>query len=362
MISHCLKLSAFLHPRSGSFMAMNTSTTTNHMESVACPRLHSKEFVILGSGVSTAIPRISCIIRSKNGHYCRPCHDAVKNPSGPNCRGNVSALVRLAGHTVLIDCGKTIREVAIRHFPSLGVKEIDAIVLTHGHADAFLGLDDARDIQLSGVAKQVDGKTRWIPPKPIPIYLNEETMGVCRNAFPYLIPDHQQAPNCKKEKDIPRRVASLSWNVYNEDKYFAPFHPIPDVGIEFTPFPMYHGGTYICMGFLIRIQESPKSKQFVVAYLSDANDLPDRTWAFLKDQPRIDLLVVDLLTKSQRNKSHFHWNQTIDVVRKIRPERAVAVGMTCSLGMHDEVNEELAAFDKEGLNLRLAYDGMRFPA
>lgn len=361
MISRIPEPSAFLTACAASFMSTNSLTTMTHVNSVTCSRPSPSEFVILGSGVSTGIPRISCIIRPTQERYCRTCHDAVRNPTGPNCRGNVSALVRLAGHTVLIDCGKTIREVAVRHFPSLGVREIDAVVLTHGHADAFLGLDDVRDIQLDGVAKLVDEKIRWIPPKPLPIFLNEDTMRVCQNVFPYLIPKHQQAPHGKKEDDIPRRVASLSWHVYDQSKYFVPFYPVPEVDIEFTPFPMYHGGTYICVGFLIRMRKSPESKHFVVAYLSDANDLPAETWTFLKEQQCIDLLVVDLLTKSQRNKSHFSWSQAIDVVREIQPEKAVAVGMTCSLGLHDEVNEELAAFDEEGLNFRLAYDGMRFP-
>lgn len=286
----------------------------------------------------------------------------MQNPSGPNRRGNVSALVRVRGRTVLIDCGKTIREAAIQHFPALGVTEIDAIVLTHGHADAIFGLDDARDIQREGVARKVNGKIQWTLQQTTPIFLNEDTMRVCQNVFPYLIPEHQQAhADPKKEKDIPRRVASLTWKVYNEQKYFVPFRPVPDVDIEFTPFPMLHGGDYVCMGFLIKLREDEDASHFVVAYLSDAHELPEKTWAFLEEQPYIDLLVVDLLTLSRWNKSHFYYEQSINVVRRLRPRRAVAVGMTCSLGMHDEVNEKLAKYDEEGLNFRLAYDGMRFP-
>lgn len=273
----------------------------------------------------------------------------------------MSALVRAKGRTVLIDCGKTIREAAIRHFPALGVTEVDAIVLTHGHADAILGLDDSRDIQRD-TEIEIDGKIQYIQPEPMPIFLNKETMRVCRNVFPYLVPEEEEERVAQgKKKDIQRRVATLQWNVYNEDKYFVPFRPVDDADIEFTPFPMFHGGNYVCMGFLIKLREDNHAKQSVIAYLSDANELTEKTWAFLQEQPHIDLLVVDLLTRSERNKSHFSLNQSINVVRKLKARKAVAVGMTCSLGLHDDINKELAEFDDEGLNFSLAYDGMRYP-
>lgn len=317
-----------------------------------------KEFIILGSGVSTALPRISCLIRPGHEYFCKPCHDAVVNPTGPNRRCNVSALVRLTGKTVLIDCGKTIREAAVRHFPTLGIRNVDSIVLTHGHADAILGLDDSRDIQQDGTATVVNGQTVWTPPDPTPVFLNEETFKVCKNVFPYLIPAPQKEP-VRGKKDIQRRVASLQWNVYAEEKYFVPFNPVKDANIEFTPFPMYHGGTYICMGFLIKMREDSQ-REIVIAYLSDLHALPEKSMTFLDAIPHLDLLVVDLLTRSKKNRSHFNLDQAKDMVRRLKPHKAVAVGMTCSLGMHDEVNEELAQMDKEGYNFRLAYDGMRF--
>ena len=46
--------------------------------------------------------------------------------------------------TILIDCGKTFREQAIEFFPKKGLRKIDALILTHHHADAIDGLDDLR--------------------------------------------------------------------------------------------------------------------------------------------------------------------------------------------------------------------------
>ena len=41
--------------------------------------------------------------------------------------------------TVIIDAGKTFRESVIRWFPKYNIRQVDAIILTHGHADAIFG-------------------------------------------------------------------------------------------------------------------------------------------------------------------------------------------------------------------------------
>lgn len=58
---------------------------------------------------------------------------------------------------VLIDCGKTFREVILNLFPKHGLKEVSALLLTHGHADAILGMDDLRDLQIYEVGGLVVG-------------------------------------------------------------------------------------------------------------------------------------------------------------------------------------------------------------
>jgi phosphoribosyl 1,2-cyclic phosphodiesterase len=51
------------------------------------------------------------------------------------------------------------------------VSRIDSIVITHGHADAILGLDDARE---------------WTEDKVVPVYARDIDMAVIKQTFPYL--------------------------------------------------------------------------------------------------------------------------------------------------------------------------------
>ncbi|CAN0106984.1 unnamed protein product, partial [Laminaria digitata] len=104
---------------------------------------------------------------------------------------------------VQIDTGKTWREGIIRWFPRHKVKSIDGIVLTHDHADAMLGLDDVRGLQV---------RNKEAP--PMPVHVSEKTDRAVKRVFPYLV---------GRESDNGaggRFVASLTFNVFQD---FQPF-------------------------------------------------------------------------------------------------------------------------------------------
>jgi phosphoribosyl 1,2-cyclic phosphate phosphodiesterase len=83
---------------------------------------------ILGSGTSGGVPRIAC--------GCPTCTSADPRDR----RSRASALLAFGERRVLIDAGPDLRTQALRE----GLDRLDAVLLTHEHADAIGGLDDLR--------------------------------------------------------------------------------------------------------------------------------------------------------------------------------------------------------------------------
>ena len=120
--------------------------------------------------------------------------------------------------TILIDCGKTFREGAIRWFPHFDIRSVDFVVLTHGHADALFGIDDLRS------TRDKEDKA------PIPCYQSKECELVTRGIFPYLYPRQ------RIEGEEVRFVANIDWR---EITPFILFEPVP--GLAIYPLPVEHG-------------------------------------------------------------------------------------------------------------------------
>ena len=118
----------------------------------------SSRIALVGSGNSTGVPWLHCVLHQAS--RCAVCADCLARPTSRNIRNNVSALVTFqpqaaGGRTrhILIDCGKTFRAAALGGVAGAlrgGLPRIDALLLTHGHADAMGGLDDLRDVSPRG--------------------------------------------------------------------------------------------------------------------------------------------------------------------------------------------------------------------
>lgn len=221
--------------------------------------------------------------------------------------------------------GKTFREGIIRWFPKNDIKSVDAVILTHGHADAIFGLDDLRSVQM--------------PKIKTPVYLTDECLQIVRNVFFYLFPTI--SPN-----KVDRFVSSIQWNT------ITPFVPFTACGIEILPIPVIHGEDMISMGFLF-------GKKDRVCYISDISRMPPYTLeAIHKHQPKIDILILDCLTSSYKHPTHFNLNEALDLVRELKPKKTYFVGMSSSME-HEENNALCAKLkESEGLDVELSYDGL----
>lgn len=305
--------------------------------------------LFLGTGVSSAIPNLRHMMRK--GDMCNICADASQSTDSKNRRNNVSiALIFDANidgvreqKCVLIDAGKTMRDACMRLLPKEGVSAVNAIFLTHGHADAMMGLDDLRDLQ--DVVYVHEGHSLYkgaegykVVSGRMPVYLHKETMDVVQNAFSYLT----GAPQYVDEERtlLKMRVAAVDFRIIEK-------HSHHDVwGLKVRSFPVFHGGEYVSLGFSIG-----EEGEFV--YISDVKIIPDDVMRYLKGL-QIKILVTDCLDRGGIF-SHMGLTEALALVEELRPQQAFFTGMACGLGDHEDVEKELAAISP---NIHLAYDGL----
>ncbi|XP_058068834.1 putative hydrolase C777.06c isoform X6 [Magnolia sinica] len=248
----------------------------------------------------------------------------ANEPGNKNRRLNTSILIHyhnsLGRSNILVDAGKFFYHSALRWFPMFGIRTIDAVIITHSHADAIGGLDDLRD-WTNNVQSH------------IPIYVAKRDFEVMKKTHYYLVDTGVIIPGAA--------VSKLQFNIIKEEPFIV--H-----NLEITPLPVWHGKGYRSLGFRFGN----------VCYISDASEIPEETYALLKD---CEILILDALRPDRSSSTHFGLPRALEEVRKIKPRRALFTGMM-HLMDHDKVNEDLAKLmETEGLDVQLSYDGLRIP-
>src|SRR5712664_529592 len=250
---------------------------------------------VLGSGTSMGVPSLAC--------HCRVC--TSKDPHDNRLRP--SLLLSRIGENVVIDTTPDFRQQALR----VGLDRLDAILLTHAHADHILGFDDIRPFNIRQKSS-------------LPVYGTEETFRVLRRAFAYVFDD---APT---QSTVP----SVDLNVING--------PFELMGVQIIPVPLLHGDLEV-LGF--RFGRA--------AYLTDFSSLPQSSAALLED---LDDLVLDAL-RDIPHPMHQTVEQALALIEKLKPRRAWFTHIAHDLP-HAETNDRLR---KLGLrHVQLAYDGLQF--
>lgn len=128
------------------------------------------KLIFLGTGTSGQVPAIQCLThaalpqdvqsgQSRKYQRCAACHDVLLYGQQSRNRRMCTSAVVVGGSqhgkttstgrrpdqtTILIDCGPTFYEAACKAWAAHDLRTIDAVLLTHGHADAVLGLDHLR--------------------------------------------------------------------------------------------------------------------------------------------------------------------------------------------------------------------------
>src|SRR5215471_5001842 len=149
---------------------------------------------VLGSGTSMGVPTLGC--------PCRVC----ASPDPRDKRLRPSVLLSRNGQNVVIDTTPDFRQQALR----AKINRLDAILLTHGHADHILGFDDIRPYNIRQSSA-------------LPVYGNLETFEILRRVFAYVFDG----------RPVFSTVPTVTLHVVDG--------PFPLMGLDFVPVPLQHG-------------------------------------------------------------------------------------------------------------------------
>ena len=248
------------------------------------------KFTFLGTGTSQGVPVITC--------QCEVCSSTNKKDN----RTRTSLFIQSETTSVVIDTGPDFRMQMLRE----KVKDLDAVLFTHGHKDHVAGLDDIRPFN-------------YLLEKTIDVYAEKQVQEILKREFAYAF-EEQQYPGAPQ----------IKLKTIDE----TPF----DIGdIHFVPIRAMHK-TLPVLGF--RVND--------FTYITDANFIADEELEKIKGSK---VLVLNALRK-ETHYSHFNVEQALEIVNKVNPEKAYFTHISHHLGLHEEVEEELPK------HVFLAYDGL----
>ena len=264
----------------------------------------SLHFTILGCGSSMGVPRVAL-----GWGDCDP-----NNPK--NRRRRCSLLVEktaASGHTtrLLVDASPDLREQLL----DARIEEVDAVLLTHEHADHTHGIDDLRPFFV---------KTR----RPVDIYLDEPTSRAMHARFGYCFmtpPGSQYPPILREHRLTPGQAVTINGK---------------GGPIEVLPILQDHGDIP-SLGFRFGN----------VAYSCDIKGLPAESLPLMAG---LDLWIVDAL-RVHEHPSHMNLAESLDWIARVKTKRAVLTNLHCDLD-YEALRRQLPP------HIEPAFDGMRIEA
>ncbi len=225
------------------------------------------EVTILGCGSSGGVPLI--------GNIWGPCDPNDRR----NIRRRVSILVKKNNKTFLVDTSPDLRMQMI----DANIKDVDAVLYTHSHADHVHGIDDLRAF----CWQRKDNK-------PLPIYSDKYTIDQITRRFDYAF-ENKYGPA------VPSLVANTIGIGSNTIQ-----------GINVEAIRQIHG-----KGFSLGYRFDN------IAYSTDVNNLPDES---MKKLENLDLWIVDCV-RYEPHYSHSHFDQTMSWINKLKPKKAILTHM-----------------------------------
>jgi phosphoribosyl 1,2-cyclic phosphate phosphodiesterase len=268
------------------------------------------KLTILGSGTSHGVPVVGCA--------CPVCRS--EDPRDKRLRASLYIAGR-GGERALIDTGPEFRLQAIR----AGINQLDALFLTHAHADHIHGMDDVRPLSRE---------------RPLPVYGNGETIRELRERFSYVFRETQRGGG--KPRLLPEEISG----------------PVRIGGLRFTPVPVKHGNLDI-FGWKIEEAGDPGSGDAgrSALYLTDTSEIPESSRPLIGGP---EILIIGGL-RQRPHETHFSFKQALDEAVRTGARRTWLTHI-CHDSSHREIEDYCRAYREEkglsGLTMEPAYDGL----
>ncbi len=251
------------------------------------------KFTILGCGSSLGSPWI-------NGFWGN-----CKNDNFKNIRTRCCAHIKYKGISILIDTSPDIKQQLIKN----KIKEVDAILYTHEHADQTAGIFEFRPFFFKSKKK-------------IPIFCNKQTKKRIKNSYPWLFKSSKLYPQIMKFESSNKNFSVKSKNQR----------------VNFISLDVNHGGVKT-RGYLFN----------KIAYISDCKSISKNTKKYLKN---LELLIIDCF-RFNEHYTHLNLEKTLEYVKTFNPKKTILTNMHVDLD-YDYLKKILPK------NVEPAFDGLTF--
>lgn len=259
------------------------------------------KITFLGTGTSHGVPSIDCMINHYSDCPKGVCRLAQDNHRHRRTRSSI--LVELNDYCILIDVSADFRTQVLREH----IRRIDAVLITHSHADHIGGIPDIRS---------------FTKDRSLPIYGSNESITSIQKTFSYIF-----APLTTIGGGIPKLEPHIIENSFQLPSEI----PVNTLKVD-------HGNLKGCFGYQI----GP------LAYIPDMKSIDQKNLDKLKGT---EILILNCLRNSPAHSTHLTLSESIELAREISPRFCYFIHMC-----HD-IHYETDSRDLESW-MDFSYDGL----